>query len=195
MKRAVGRPQTGMDRVHAKGVDLMLTQDATRRELAKTRAQVVGRTPGVQVGFAFTRAAPIVPTGTTTIPFDATEPLNTEGTEFLALDYTPKGIGNQILVEAGAMLSNTAANAYLIAALFRNAESLAIVANSQYIETATGVAFVLLADAFLVKSPSPIRFRLRAGANVAGTTRFNNGTGIAFNTARPSFIKVTEMLT
>lgn len=194
-RRPTPRPQAGMTRVHTKDLALDQAQDSARRELARVRAQTVERMAGVPVGFGFTQPDTSA-TGTGTIPLDDTEPQNTEGTEFLTLDYTPKAIGNDLVVEASALISHSVALTWMIAALFMNAEAQALVANAYYAQVATEADAVDLVAVVRVRSLSPIRFRVRAGGHQAGTTTFNRASAtVLFGKAKPSFLKVTEILT
>lgn len=134
-----------------------------------------------------------VDTTTTLIPLDNTVPTSSEGKEFMTLSFTPKSATNRLLIEAVAMLSSSAAAYDVIAAIFQDAGAAALAADNQTANNAGGGNPTHVAHDMLAGTTSPITFRVRGGANVAGTTTFNGNSGTRmFGAITKSYLKVTE---
>lgn len=58
--------------------------------------------------------------GTTSIPFDNTTPINTEGTSVFAVVLTPTSIGANILIQVSLTAAVQSNNRHLVFAVFRN---------------------------------------------------------------------------
>ena len=114
-----------------------------------------------------------VGTGFTVIPVDDTIPQITEGDQYMTVSVTPKAVGNILVVDALVLLSHSAPNTWLSAAIFRDAVSNALAANAAFAETGGGGVVVPVRAYHTVASLSAITFRLRAGGHQAGTTTFN----------------------
>ena len=72
---------------------------------------------------------------TTTLPVDGTVPQNTEGTEVLTVNYTPKKVGNKLLVRAAVSLHSASFAATIhseeaAAAIFKDSAADALAANA-----------------------------------------------------------------
>lgn len=138
-------------------------------------------------------ASSAVATGTTIIPLDDTIPQNTEGNEFMTLAITPKSATNILVIETVLLLSNSAANVELIAAIFQDTTSNALAAGVQFMTTATGVVTVTVKHSMVAGTTSATTFKVRAGGHVAGTTTLNGQAGARLlNTSTKSSIVITE---
>lgn len=134
-----------------------------------------------------------VQTGTTTIPYDDTEPQNTEGTEVMSQAITPKAIGNMLHVEATIFMSNSVAGE-LIAALFQDSAASAVAVSSVYQAIATGRVRLHLLYKVAATSTSATTFKIRIGGDTAGTVTLNGFSGSRkWGATVKSSIKVTEV--
>lgn len=132
-------------------------------------------------------------TGTTTIPYDDTEPQNTEGTEVLSQSITPKAIGNILLVEANLFVSHSAVGE-VIAALFQDSAASAVAVSSVYCATATQRVSLNIRYKVAATSTSATTFKVRIGPDQAATVTLNGFSGARkFGTTIKSSIKVTEV--
>jgi hypothetical protein len=135
-------------------------------------------------------------TGTTVIPSDDTIPQNTEGTEFMTLAITPENASSTLEIEVTWIGANSAASAYwMTVALFQDATAGALavvtktVSASNYIETLT------MKYSMTAGTTSATTFKVRAGADLAGTTTFNGATGTRrFGGVLASSITIIEYL-
>lgn len=133
-----------------------------------------------------------VSTGTTTIPWDDTIPQITEGNEYMTQAITPKSTTDRLIIEATLMISNSVSG-QMSAALFQDATANAIAVTDHFQATATGTVNLKLTHTMLAGTTSSTTFRVRAGAEVAGTTTFNgNGGGRKFGGITISNITVRE---
>lgn len=135
-----------------------------------------------------------VNSGTTVIPYDDTIPQNTEGDQYLSLAITPLSTTNKLIIEGIVNVANSAANQRMIAAIFQDAIASAIgVSTTVNITANTGVPVYVYAS-MAAGTTSATTFKIRAGANGAGTTTFNGDSaarkfgGITF-----SWMKITEV--
>lgn len=118
-----------------------------------------------------------VATGTTLIPVDNSIPQIGEGNEYMTQAITPRSATNRLVIEANAFTSNTqAGGAWHSMALFQDATSNALAATTQYQATANGAASNKLAYSMIAGTTSSTTFRIRIGANVAGTTTFGGAS-------------------
>lgn len=133
-------------------------------------------------------------TGSGTIPLDDTPPQNTEGDQYMTLDFTPLLTTSFIVVEAVLFLTHTAAPATLIAALFRDSTASAIAATANYSATAGEMHTLTLRHVIAgAGSLSTTTFKVRAGAASAGTMTFNGAASARFFGAIPkSTLTITE---
>lgn len=118
-----------------------------------------------------------VATGTTLIPYDDTIPQNTEGDEYMTLAITPKSATNILIIEAIAHLANSAANQRLIAALFQDATTNALAVGTTAEVTANVIDPIFIRHKMTSGTASATTFKVRAGANNAGTTTLNGDGG------------------
>lgn len=114
-----------------------------------------------------------VATGSTVIPFDDTIPQNTEGDEYFTLAITPTKSTNLLKIEVLINLF-TSSGDELTAALFQDATANALTASS-----IPGVSFgqIKLIHYMTAGTTSSTTFKVRAGANSAGTTTVNGANG------------------
>ena len=136
-----------------------------------------------------------VATGTTTIPFDDTIPQITEGNEYLTCSITPTLSTSILQVDVTVtLMSNIAGTPALIAALFRDSGVSALAANTVISPTANSPMIVTIRHRVAAGSTSATTFKVRAGANNAGTTTFNGTGGLRlFGGVIASSITITEI--
>lgn len=133
-----------------------------------------------------------VGTTTTTIPQDDTIPQNTEGAEFLTVNYTPKFASSTLRVTA-VIQASTSGNDLWAAAIFRDSTANALKACGQRNDTIN----VHNTMTFVVETPasstSATTFRLRAGP-AAGTLTVNGINGSRyFGGVAPMTLTVEEL--
>lgn len=194
------------------GIGLGTTSDTTAGNLRYSGSDIQARVnsawysitgydgsaaPGVQVGYAFTRPSTFSDlTVSAEIPVDDTIPQNTEGAEYTAIatSYTPKKVGNKLLVEAMVSLSNASVASSLIAALFQDSTADALAAGIGRIPLANAVVQVHLAAEVTVASLSATTFKIRVSTGGTTNVKVNgNGGSTVFSTAKPSYLKITEI--
>lgn len=135
-----------------------------------------------------------VATGSTIIPFDNSIPQNTEGDEYMTQAITPKNVSNILTIEALLMLTHTGAGALLQAAIFQDATANALKAafGAKHVAATSG-GMVYIRHEMPAGTTSPTTFKIRAGADGAGTTSFNGQSGVrAYGGVCGSFLKITE---
>lgn len=133
--------------------------------------------------------------GATTIPLDNTIPQNTEGVAWpTECTITPRSAVNRLRVVSQLNVENTANNNVGVA-MFRDSGADAI-ATIQFNNNQSGARMPFgLTKTVLAGSTSATTFKLRAGGNTAGTTRFNSaGGGALYGGTLASFIEVTEVM-
>lgn len=118
-----------------------------------------------------------VATGTTVLPFDDTIPQNNEGDEYMTLAITPKSATNKLSIEAVVHMANTGATQRFTAALFQDSTANALAAGNTTEVTANTMDPVLVRHSMVAGTSSATTFKIRAGANGAGTTTFNGESG------------------
>lgn len=133
-------------------------------------------------------------TGTTVLPHDDTIPQITEGDQYITLAITPTSPGSILQVDVVMFLSSSI-SAPITAALFRDATANALAAASQFQGTATGGVVISFRHSVISGSTAATTFRVRAGANAAGTTSFNGQSAVRlFGGVAASSITITEYL-
>jgi len=113
-------------------------------------------------------------TGSTQIPTDDTIPQNTEGDEYMTLAFTPKSATNILNIEVlwnGA----TSGNGIVSIALFQDTTANAIAATMRVGGISNQCAQNVLVHTMIAATTSSITFKVRAGSDGTGTTRFNGG--------------------
>ena len=118
-----------------------------------------------------------VVTGTTTIPADDTIPQITEGDEYLSVSVTPTNASNKLFIQVIITFANSFAGGYGSAALFDNPTASAICAQMQYLAAADRPVTFSFNYYMTAGTTSTKSFRVRAGADSAGTTTLNGFGG------------------
>ena len=135
-----------------------------------------------------------VATGTTVIPFDDTIPQIGEGNEYMTLAITPRSATSKLVIEVTAVISNGASN-HLIVALFQDAAANAVAAVEAYQASGGGPLPLSFRHTMTSGTTGATTFRVRAGANGAGTTTFNGSVGgRIFGGVMASSIVIQEVL-
>jgi len=133
-----------------------------------------------------------VASGTTQIPADDTIPQITEGDQYLTQAITPKSVMNKLEIEIATQLSHVS-TAGMRTCLFRDATADALSSSSGDTE-ASGEGNCYINHTLTAGSTAATTFRVRAGANVAGTTTLNGVSGArVFGGTLNSFIKILEI--
>ncbi len=132
---------------------------------------------GQVLGVAMVQRADVITSSDTAIPFSNSVPVNTQGKSILTLDYKPTAVGNELIIEAVAWLSELSnhSNA-MVAAVFvndnPNAEAVGLT-----MELETGEAHhagaAQLMKKIQVTNLEPHHFELRAGPNGGGAWVLN----------------------
>jgi hypothetical protein len=164
-----------------------------------TRKQLFG--PGVplpgQVVQTQRTQTGTVATGTTQLSADNTIPQNTEGDEYMTLAITPKSAANVLDTAALAVVNNAAASAkVLTVALFQDSTANALAAIGSLAETGSQRGHVLpIWHRMRSGTTSSTTFKVRAGADVAGTTTFSGFAGTqAYGGVCANYLTATEVM-
>lgn len=115
-----------------------------------------------------------VASGSTTIPFDDTPPLSSEGDQYMALPITPTSASNYLDIEVHLNGHTNTAN-IPIAALFQDSNTTSIAASS-VTDAATTFNIQKITYRMLAGTIALTTFKVRAGAN-SGTFTMNGETG------------------
>ena len=134
-----------------------------------------------------------VATGTTVMPYDDTIPQIGEGNEYMTLEITPTSALNRLKIDVVVAMVAHSANPNLGVALFTDAVANAVASTL----TRTGGADLWttppLSHNMVAGTTSAITFRVRAGAEAAGTTTFNGVGGASVHGGvMSSSITITE---
>jgi hypothetical protein len=134
-----------------------------------------------------------VATGTTILPVDDTIPQITEGTEFMTLAITPTNASNKLRIDVTMVISHSAANSWLTAALFQDSNANALACAPHFQTTAAASVTIHYSYWMTAGTTSATTFRVRGGSQTAGTTTFN-GAGAAryYGGVIASSITITE---
>jgi len=131
-------------------------------------------------------------TGTATIPFDDTIPQITEGDEYMTLAFTPTSATSKLHIDVRVNINHTAESA-LVVALFEGttADALACFYTRMDGYKSKNVSF---SHYMTAGTTSELTFRVRAGADFAGTTGFNGYSSLArYGGSLASSITITEI--
>jgi hypothetical protein len=137
-----------------------------------------------------------VNTGTVTIPKDDTIPQNTEGNEFLTLAITPKSATNKLKIDVNLMVSHTSGSAHFTTiALFQDSTANALAAVFDTPVTAANQGQIMQFSHYMTAgTTSATTFKVRVGADVAGTLTLNGASsGRFFGGVAASSITITEI--
>jgi len=131
---------------------------------------------------------------TNIIPLDDTIPQISEGSNLVTRTITPTSSSNQLII-LFHMLASASVSAFITAALFRDTNADAILAQSHYMDSPTGFAPIQFNYAYVPGSTNEITFRVRYGLNVAGTA-YSNGrpSGRMFGGVARASLLVLETL-
>lgn len=131
-------------------------------------------------------------TGTALMPLDDTIPQISEGTQFLAITYTPLRADSSLLIEVDIHLNPTVA-AWITTALFRDNDPNAIAGWPSYQATNTGAISYRYSKLIQAGSVAPRSYSVRSGMNTAGTLRMNGSASRLLGGVLSSYIKITEL--
>lgn len=135
-----------------------------------------------------------VATGTTTIPLDDTIPQNTEGDQYLSLAITPTNVNNKLIIDVVAVAANSAAGGRLIMGLFQDTTANALAAVQQTFASASQAQNLKMRHIMTAGTISATTFKVRIGANNAGTTTLNGEASTRqFGGVMASSITITEI--
>lgn len=147
---------------------------------------------GVSVQTVSTMSSAVA-TGTTLIPLDDSIPQITEGNEYMTLAITPKSATNVLVISVKTSLANSAAACNLIGALFQDATADALAATTVVSTGASNSSEIIFTHSMVAGNTTARTYRVRLGAQVAGTTTFNGRAGGRLFGAIPkSSIVITE---
>jgi hypothetical protein len=130
--------------------------------------------------------------GTTLIPRDDTIPQNTEGDEYMTLAITPNDTANNLKIEVTWIGSNSVAN-NLIVALFQDSTADALAVAEVYLQSAGGIKTISFTHFMAAGTTSATTFKVRAGAELSGTTYFNGNATQKYGGVFSSSITITEI--
>jgi hypothetical protein len=180
------------------------TYDAEAVNISCTKASTDFKMPVVQpifspasivgavVGSAYTQTGAYT-SGSTTTPSDDTPPLNTEGVEFLTVNYTPKSASNLLKITVDALVTCQTGTAVLTTALFQDSIANALAAKAGYCAAAANNGPATLVHHMIAGTTSTIAFKARMGANT-GNVYLNGGTASRlYGGVAASSIRVEEI--
>lgn len=116
-------------------------------------------------------------TGTTLIPFDATVPLITQGTQLVSQTITPASTTSKFLITGVATADSGTGARYITLALFRN--STCVATSSLNIATAARGLVITLHAIDAPNTTSPVTYSIRTGINSAATWYINRTAAVA----------------
>lgn len=135
-----------------------------------------------------------VATGTTAIPLDDTIPQNTEGDQYMSLAITPTSASSKLLIDVVAHVAHSSVNTWMTAALFQDSTANALAVGFQTNPSTDGNTEIRFAHYMTAGTTSSTTFKVRIGANGAGTTTFNGRLGARlFGGVVASSITITEI--
>jgi len=136
-----------------------------------------------------------VATGTTTLPADDTIPQSTEGDQYMSLAITPTSSTSKLIIDVYcAMIGHSSGNTQMGLALFQDSTANALAAVQNNISTSTRSFPMSLRHYMTAGTTSATTFKVRLGANDAGTTTFNGVAGSRYyGGALASSITITEI--
>lgn len=166
------------------GVPTALTGEQVR--------SIIGPGQTVQV---VTNSVTASATGTGTIPIDNTIPQNTEGTEFMTLAITPTSASNKLIIEVLIFVVNGTINQWMMVALFQDSGADSINSQLMWQPAVNQGTPIALKHIMTAGTTSATTFKVRAGANLAGTTYFNRlSSGDFLGGVITSSITITEIV-
>jgi hypothetical protein len=158
-----------------------------------TLPAVSGTLPIIKIGVTQTGA---VATGTTQIPSDDTIPQNTEGDQYMTLAFTPNSATSTLIIQVTIQVSSSAGGGRMTAALFQDSIANGLAASCQGFETAGKPMVIPFTYYMTAGTTSSTTFKVRVGANTAGTTTFNGSSSARlYGGIYSSSIIITEIAT
>lgn len=121
-------------------------------------------------------ASGAVATGTTLIPFDDTIPQNTEGDQYLSRAITPLNAASLLEIDVVVVVSHSAQST-IAAALFQDSTAGALAVGAVSEVTPGFVYMICFKFTMTAGTTSATTFKVRCGAQAAGTTTFNGSAG------------------
>lgn len=112
-------------------------------------------------------------TGTTGMTLSTTTPTITQGNEYLTATITPTSTTSRLVIEAHIYLTHQTTGVHCIAALFQDAITNALTAESYYVAAGGAPGTIVLRYEMAAGTTSATTFRLRAGSTTAATTTVN----------------------
>lgn len=136
-----------------------------------------------------------VATGTTVLPFDNSIPQSGEGDQYMSLAITPQNAGSILLIDVVIALSSSIVGTNVAAALFQDATAGALAAMGCNVVNADALTQIAFSHKMIAGTTGATTFKVRAGAQSAGTTTFNGSAAARlFGGVLASSITITEML-
>lgn len=149
--------------------------------------------PGFVVGHEIVRSGAVRST-TIQIPFDDTIPQVSEGAEFLSVLYTPKKIGNIILVRTSALVSSSVGNRFAVSSICKNGLADSKAAAAMSLIAGGDIGQIAVDYSEVIPSLRQTKWSLRAGLGAVGTLTFNGvGGARRFGGVASSLIEVVEI--
>lgn len=133
------------------------------------------------------------PSSTLVIPFDATIPQVTEGTEVLSLSITPSSTTARIRVEARIKCASAGGANWMGAGLFINGGANCVEFSTFYFETNGGGGMVVLSYEYVPGVVTPQTLSVRIGNGIASRTLTMNAPGGTFGGVQKSTLSAWEM--
>lgn len=118
-----------------------------------------------------------VQTGTTVLPYDDTIPQNTEGDQYLSVDFVPSNTANFLRVRALAHVSSSADQNQVAMALFQDSTANALAVGALDGGGANEENTLQLEHLMPAGTVSSTTFKIRIGGDGAGTTTVNGDGG------------------
>jgi len=123
----------------------------------------------------------VVATGTTIIPLDDTIPQNTEGDQYITIPITPKDVNSLLEIDVELNISHSVAGQWVAGALFVDSVASAIASKTAYIASAAAGMLISFKHVRPTGTLSTLTFKVRAGAQSAGTTTINGTSGARYH--------------
>ena len=136
-------------------------------------------------------------TGTTVLPYDDTIPQITEGDQFMTKAITPTSATTTLRIDVIVNVAHSTSDPKMSIALFQDATTDALAAAASCIGDDTNDSRqITLSHIMTSGTTSTTTFRVRVGADSAGTTTFNgHSAGRIFGGVMSSSIIITEIKT
>ena len=182
----------GAETIDGKASISLAPSEGYRIHCDGSKFYTTGRSKIVAISSTETSA---VATGTTTIPSDDTIPQNTEGDEYLTLSHVPKDTAHKLRVDISLYISHSAALPMITFALFKDSDSDALAVSASRPTTATHPVTITFNFVMTAGTLASTTFKVRAGAQVAGTTTLNGFSGSRqYGGKAVSSIRITEYI-